>query len=224
MKCWICGADAVSGEHRVKASDIRDVFGRVDPKKPLFLHTNNRRNRKVRGIKAPVLKSRALICSKCNNERTQPHDRAWALLSRFLRTKPEIKSGDRIRLHKVFPGSVKTSMLYIHLFFLKLFGCQIAEHNVPINLKPFSEAILQNKAHPHIYLSILPPVYKGLRSIGASDVTATKSGEEIICAVWYYFLDRFTVRVTYAKQAEFRKGLANSWHPTTVLKVLRIGK
>jgi hypothetical protein len=115
-------------------------------------------------------------------------------------------------------------MLYVHLFFLKLFGCQIAEHKIPIDLKSFSEAILQNKAHPYVRLAILPPVIKGMNSIGASDVTATKNGGEIICAVWYYFLDRFTIRIEYAKHEGFRKGFANSWHPTTVLKVLRISK
>lgn len=224
MKCWICGvAQANTGEHLIKASDIRSVFGTVAPKKPLFFHTERSRNRQVRGTKAAILKSRARICGACNNQRTQPHDRAWEKLSYFLRARQApIKKGDRIRLQKVFPGSVKRSMLDVHLFFLKVYGCQIAEHDVPIDLGPFSEAILQTHPHPYVYLTIGPDLGKGPRSVGGSDITAAKVGDRIVYAVWFYFLDRFSVRVMYAEPGEHRQGLVDAWHPSNISKCLRI--
>lgn len=223
MKCWICEADANSGEHLVKASDIRAIFGSVSQSKPLFLHTEQRRNRSVKGIKANFLKSRARICAKCNNQLTQPHDRAWERLSRHLRSRePILRARDLIRLHKVFPGTVKRSMLGVHLYFVKAFGCQIAEHNVPIDLPPFSRALLQGIPHPNVYLGISPQVDKGLRSTGHSDITAAKLNGHIAYAVWFYILDRLTVRVMYAEPGERRQGLVDAWHPSNVKKCIRI--
>jgi hypothetical protein len=48
-------------------------------------------------------------------------------------------------------------MKHVHLFFLKLFGCMICEakangHGIPINVKPFSDAIMLNRPHPEVYL------------------------------------------------------------------------
>jgi hypothetical protein len=223
MKCWICGGEADTGEHLIKASDIKSVFGRVAQNNPLYFHTDKKRNQKAKGIKASILKSRAKICALCNNQRTQPHDRAWEKLSEYLRMRqPPIKSGDRVKLHKVFPGSVKRSMLAVHLYFVKIFGCQIAEHNIPIDLKPFSNAILNNEPHPFIYIAVAPVLYNDLRSIGGSNVNAEKLEEHIVYAVWYYFLDRITVRIMYSEPSENRQGLINSWHPSNVLKCLRI--
>ena len=44
-------------------------------------------------------------------------------------------------------------MKNVHLFFLKLFGCMICEakangHEVPIDIAPFSNAIMSGQPHP----------------------------------------------------------------------------
>ena len=224
MNCWICGANADTGEHRVKASDLRAIFRSVSQNRPLFLHTEQKRNQLVKGIKAGILKSRARLCATCNNQRTQPHDRAWERLSCYLRSRGRpLRVGDRIHLHKVFPGSVRKSMLSVHLYFVKRLGCEIAEHNVPINLGSFSGAILQEGPHPNVYLAICPQIEKNARGAGGSDITAVKVGERIVYAVWFYILDKFTVRVIYAEFGERRRGLVNAWHPSKISKCLQIG-
>lgn len=223
MECWICGADADSGEHLVKASDVRSVFGVVSQKKPLFFHTEEKRNQLIKGVKVSSLKSSAKICAKCNNQRTQPHDRAWEKLSLYLRLRePPFRVGDRVRLHKVFPGSVRDSVLGVHLYFVKIFGCQIAEHEIPIDIELFSEALLNGKPHPNIYLAICPQIDKGLKSIGRSAITTEKLGDRIVFAVWFYILDKFTVRVMYAEPGERRHGLIDAWHPSSIRKCIRI--
>jgi hypothetical protein len=223
MKCWICGATAESGEHLIKASDIRSVFGNVGQTKSFFMHTDEKRNQKIQGIKAKKLKFKARLCFQCNNERTQPHDRAWEKLSYYIRNRqPPFKIGDKIRVHKAFPGSVKNSILNVHLFFLKVFGCQIAEHNVPIDLNVFSEAILKNKPHPNVYIAIAPGIDKKLKSIGASEITTAQLNGRIVYAVWYYFLDNLSVRVMYSEPGERRQGLVDSWHPGSIQKCLKV--
>jgi hypothetical protein len=80
-KCWICGEDATTGEHKTKKSDLKSVFGVPTQTQPLYYHDANRRNQLVRSLDAKILKSPSRICAECNNARTQPHNLAWAYMS-----------------------------------------------------------------------------------------------------------------------------------------------
>ncbi len=223
MKCWICGDNAQTGEHLIKASDMRSIFGHVSQNQPVHRHSASRRNVRVKGITADILKSGALLCSRCNNQRTQPYDRAWETLSAYLRSKPQIRGRDRIDLGKVFPGAVHKSMLHVHLFFLKLFGCLVAENSIPIDIGAFSKAILNNTAHPRVHLAI-SPYTDGIASgsAGYSDLDSAQLNGRVVYATWQYILDRFTIRVMYAERTEHREGLIDSWHPSSIKKCIRV--
>jgi len=223
MNCWICGSNAQTGEHLIKASDMRSIFGHVRQSQPVFRHSESRRNIPVKGINADIMKSDALICAPCNNQRTQPYDRAWETLSAYLRSRTRIRGGDRIDLGKVFPGAVHKSMLYVHLFFVKLFGCLIAEHSIPIDIGDFSNAILNNTAHQKVHLAI-SPYTDGIASVSAgySDLDTAQLNNRVVHAAWLYILDRFAIRVMYAEPTEHRKGLIDSWHPSSISKCIRI--
>lgn len=223
MNCWICGSNAQTGEHLIKASDMRSIFGHVRQSQPVYRHSASRRNVPVKGINADIMKSGALLCAQCNNQRTQPHDRAWETLSAYLRSKPHISGGDRIDLGKVFPGAVHKSMLYVHLFFVKLFGYLIAENSIPIEINSFSNAILNNIAHQKIHLAISPHT-DGIAagSAGYSDLDTAQLDNRVVFATWLYILDRFTIRVMYAEPTEHRQGLIDSWHPSSIKKCIRV--
>ncbi len=225
-KCWICGNEATTGEHRVKASDLRLIFGHFSPKKPIFYHTDKRINQKISGIGSNRLQSFALICSQCNNERTQSYDFAWEKFSSFIRSRyPFICSGEKIYLQKIFPGSVARSMLRIHLFFVKLFGCIIVENNIAIDIKHFSESILSETAHPNLFLAICPSIDRyRTNSVGYSDLRIVKKGGHVVYAVCFYILDKICVRVVFSKPGQHRKGLIGTWHPSQIKKCLRIVK
>ena len=141
--CWICGKDpATTGEHGTKRTDLRDAFGTVTQGQPLFLHNAKRRNRRVGSLDAKPLKLPGKLCSKCNNERTQPHDMAWEKLSVGLRAwKPAIGPGTVIWPKRIFGADRAQEMLNVHLFFVKLFGCHIAGNNITIGLTGLAEAI-----------------------------------------------------------------------------------
>lgn len=223
MKCWICGEGAHSGEHQLKASDLRAIFGHVRQTQPVFRHSGSRRNVAVKGLNADLMKSSALLCARCNNERTQPYDRAWERLSAFLRSRRQIRGRDRIDLGKVFPGAVHKSMLYVHLFFVKLFGCLIAENSIPIDLIGFSSSILSSTAHPKVYLAISPYIDEiPTGSAGYSDLDTAQLDGRLVYATWLYILDRFSIRVMYAEPTEHRRGLIDSWHPSTIKKCIRV--
>lgn len=221
MKCWICGNKATTGEHKTKASDLRALYGSVSQKKPLFFHTDQRRNQKVGSIKSNKFKFDALICSHCNSARTAPHDKAWEQLSKFLREKnPAIKKGDAISLHKIFPGAVSKSMLYVHLFFVKLFGCAIVEHGIPIDIGPFAEAILQQILHPKVFLAFGSSLNMGT---GLTNMETANINGRCVYATWFYIVEPVAVNVIYAEPSEKREGLVHAWNPSTISKCINVG-
>ncbi len=224
MKCWICGDEANSGEHQIKASDLKSVFGHVTQKSPLRFHTDQKRNQPIRGIKSDKLKYLALLCARCNNERTQPHDKAWERLSIYLQKRqPPIRPGMKVRLNRTFPGSVSKSMLNVHLYFLKLFGCLITEHNIPIDIDQFSNSILIGVHHPKVWLALHTGLQQpGIKHAGYSQMALEKESGNVVYASWFYVVDKVAVNVIYAEQSERRKGLVHAWHPLSMGKHVRI--
>lgn len=140
MKCWICGHNADSGEHRTKKSDLGIVFPRVSPEKPIYTKTEYGKFVNINSLESERFKSRAKICQYCNTTRSQPLDKAWEQLSTYLQSNTgSLRVRNSLLLHKVFPGQTKEAMLNIHLFFIKLFGCLIIEHKIPFQLSHFYE-------------------------------------------------------------------------------------
>ena len=221
MKCWICGNKATTGEHKTKASDLRALFNGVSQQNPLYLHTDQRRNQKVGSIKSDKFKFDSLICPYCNNARTAPHDKAWAQLSNFLRErKPAIKKGETIPLEKVFPTNLSKSMLDVHLFFVKLFGCAVLELEAPIEINPFAEAILQQKPHPKVFLAFGSSLKMGT---GMTDIETANIDGRCVYTTWFYIVEPIAVNVIYAEHSEKRGGLVHSWHPSTIKKCIYAG-
>lgn len=217
MKCWICGVEASTGEHKIKKSDLISIFGHVSLRHQLYLHNISNRNIPVKGLTVGILKSGGRLCAMCNNQRTQPFDRSWTILSDALRAKGTLRPGGHIDLGRIFPGSTRKSMLNVHLYFVKLFGCVIAEKSLPIEIGGFSQAILDSTPHPKIHLAISPMNY-GLdfAAAGYSDMSTSQVDGTILYATWLLTLDRFSVRVIYSDPSEHRKGSVDSWHPASI--------
>lgn len=212
--CWICGKNkADSKEHKTKRSDLLAVLGKPSQGEPFYYHDLHKKNQPVGSLDAKILKSPVRICSHCNNARTQPHDFAWEAMSDRLRSR-RLKVGERIRCNRVFDYLTKREMINVHLFFLKLTGCMIAEakangHDVPIPLDPFSDAIMSGRPHAEVHLQF----GRHDCGIGRSDlhVWKTDPGGSVLGG-WLYQLDTIAVSVIYAQAGRFehRRDL---WHP-----------
>lgn len=217
MKCWICDADATTGEHKIKRSDLADVFGAPTQENRLYLSDSAKKNRPIGSLKAKALKSPSRICATCNNARTQPHDRAWEQMSEYLRTcQPPIRPSSIVRANRIFPYDTKRKMQNVHLYFLKLFGCRIAEGNLPIDLATFANAILKGTVHPNVYLKFgcLPSV-DGKLMAGQSDIQTVLRTADGPCAfaTWFYEIGGLAVNVMFSDDEEKRLGLVDAWHP-----------
>ena len=105
-------------------------------------------------------------------------------------------------------------MLNVHLYFLKLFGCQIIEGKIPIELEPFANAILAGKAHANVYLAFGPTPHGGPEKMaGGSDVHVAMLNDKCAFATWFYEVGNLSANIIYAIPGERRQGLVDAWHP-----------
>lgn len=219
-KCWICGEDAATREHLAKASDLKSLFGTPTRTDPLYFHVDARpgaqprRNVPVGSLKSRTLKFEHRICLKCNSARTQPHDRAWELCSAELRKDlGRLQQAGSFRANWLFPYDTRRGMLNMHLYFVKLFGCQLVEGGVPIDIAPFGQALLQETPHPNLYLSFGPSDMPVKLAGGSDMVVAYFDDGKPAFASWFYTVGDLSVNVMYAAKGEKRAGLDRAWHP-----------
>jgi len=148
----------------------------------------------------------------CNSARTQPHDRAWEILSDALRNRnPPIKPGDIIRADRIFRCNTSRQMLSVHLFFAKVLGCEIVESKISISpgIDTIAEAIMQGKAHPNIWLAFSTSNRSGW--VGATHLDAaafqTAGAYDYLCRI--YHVDALEIRVRFSTVK-----LKPDWHPS----------
>ena len=115
-------------------------------------------------------------------------------------------------------------MLGVHLYFVKLFGCDIIEAGVPIEIAPFAQSILKGKPHPDIYLEFgYMHCSRSMPLAGRTDLHGEKRVDgKCICAAWMYYLDQAAVVVMFAALGEHREGMRTSWHPRYGTNKLRL--
>lgn len=224
MDCWICGAEGTTREHIVKASDLRSFFGHFSQKSPLYFHTKGKKNIPVGSYRSDRFKSKAKICNTCNSDTTQPYDEAWEQLSAYLRENfSQLRQNDRIDLSKVFPGSTRKSLLHVHLYFVKLFGCLIVEHHIPIDVSPFAAALRTRTAHRNIYLAFGPSLKHPKRKFaGVTPIEAVDENGVSVFATWFYILGDVVVDIIYSAEERYMKVVRDYWHPSRPGKIIRV--
>jgi hypothetical protein len=224
MRCWICGAEGNTGEHLVKASDLRKYFGSVTQREPLYFHTKIKRNIRFGSIKSRLLKSKALICNNCNSSLTQPYDRAWESLFYYISVNwLKLLKTKQINLKNVFPGHSNKSLLFVHLYFVKIFGCKIVENSIPIDINVFSNSILNQTSHQDIYIKIGSIDYgvKHKHALLTSVQALNKNGKTVF-ATWFYSVGSLIVNVIYNIMPNNDNVLRDSWQPGAVSKLIRL--
>jgi hypothetical protein len=151
--CWICRkAKALTGEHAVKKSDLKRIFGRSGAyPEPLQLRSEEG-TQDVYNDDSELLRFKTKICGECNHVRTQQHDRAWEALSKAFGNRAPLNPGDEINLTEVFPKETRDQMTRVQLYFVKVFGCAMLDEGLKVDLQTFSDAIINQSCHPDVYL------------------------------------------------------------------------
>jgi hypothetical protein len=211
--CWICNQnEANSGEHKTKRSDLLAVLGEPTQDRPFYFHEMDRPNRPVKSLDAKILKTPIRICAECNTTRTQPHDRAWECMSDRLRAR-RLKVGRWVRANKIFSHNTRLERTNVHLFFLKLFGCMFCEakangYDLPIDIVPFSQAIMSNRPHPEVHLQF----GKHDGSVGRSNLHCGTVQNGGVLAFWLYELNTIAVSIAFVQSKKF-ENRPDLWHP-----------
>ena len=227
-KCWICGQSPITGEHKIKKSDLELEFDPPSQENPLYYHTYDEKEnvpyiQKIHSFKNNKLRMKT-ICAKCNNQVTQPHDKSWEQLSTALRNKYLKKNTVVVRTNKIFKYDTKKQMCNVHLYFVKHFGCYIINNAVPIDISTFATSILHNKAHPNLFLQfgVFARSNKKFAGVSQIETVSTHDGsfhivEYIVC------IGSLSVRVIVTKgedtHSKFKNIIDNCWHPRLTSKI-----
>ena len=140
QKCWICGKPADTAEHTVKKSDLIRISGSkfFEKNNRLVKHTADKRII-IQGPDSKYVKYEKSLCKKCNNEVTQPYDRAYDLFICLIIENCNILNTKKKRFNKIYPHDTKVHQLNLFKYFVKSFGCQLIENGekVPLDLVNF---------------------------------------------------------------------------------------
>lgn len=162
-RCCLCGSDdSLTGEHKIKASALRKIFG----KDSMVIGNFDGKStpRLAQGPKSRAFHFSARVCFLCNSTRTQATDREFdrfhVLVSSLL------SQGKDPSLVFDFPQYTTGSEAYLNVFryFSKLLCCHVAESCGPRPLEACNFAIGRAERNV-VFLQIdADPMYKAYRN------------------------------------------------------------
>lgn len=130
--CVLCGSHIdPSGEHKIKASSLRDQFG----VQPMVIVRDGEPPRSARGPKSRQFHFSVPLCSPCNNERTRDADLEWdrfrrAALDRIASGQEPVTAFDAERYAPVGSANPK-HYLDVLRYLAKLVSGHLAEIAAP---------------------------------------------------------------------------------------------
>lgn len=84
-RCWWCGNEADSREHKWKKSELAALYGTPDSENyPLTWIDSEGVLRSIQGPNSALVKFEKSLCQNCNGARSQPFDRAYDLWIKYV--------------------------------------------------------------------------------------------------------------------------------------------
>jgi hypothetical protein len=174
-RCCLCGsAEDLTGEHKVKASALRAIFGA----EPMVIgHFDGESEpRSAQGPKSRAFHFSAQLCLTCNSARTQPADKEF---DRFHKEALRLLlAGDEPRLALALDRYRVGSQPYLDVFryLAKLLACHIAEFGGPRSIQIGDFATGKSDFNP-IKLSVdADPTYRQYSALSGEPSYAAHGG------------------------------------------------
>ena len=177
--CCLCGVAApLTGEHKVKASAIRAMFG--SEKMVIGQFGGEQPYRNAQGPKSKALHHSAGLCADCNGARTQPADREFDRLHK-LTLAHHAAGKDPITAFEV-PRYAEGGAPYLNVFryFAKLLCCQMGDVHGPrpVSVSAFATGELD---HNRVFLQVDgDPNYRDWSAVSGEHAYAAHGGLAII--------------------------------------------
>lgn len=138
MKCWICGSEANSSEHKFKKKDFKRLWGEGPYRgEATIAHVANGTMSNVHGPNSDRAKFSPCLCEECNNSFSQPFDLAYdEFIDWFELNKLDVYQKRVINWEDVYGDSFPEKQRNLYKYFAKCFGCRIANfgHQVPTDV------------------------------------------------------------------------------------------
>jgi hypothetical protein len=136
-------------------------------------------------------------------------------LSRELRKRlRSLSDGKKLRAETVFPYDTRRHMLGVHLFFVKLLGCELADSELsPFDLSRLSSAVMNERPHPSFYLQFGYGATMGnALHMGTSDISIDALSNGAKFGMWAYSAGGFSAMVALVEY-DSPKVPGRWWHP-----------
>lgn len=132
-ECWICGELATSGEHIYKRTDLQREFSATNFKKGISREIRHERKLRLNSPKSKHAKFKNSLCSKCNNETSQPFDLAYdQFISFYKENEDEIVGSRTLNLENIFGADWKSSLENLKKYYVKHIGCRLSQNGIEI--------------------------------------------------------------------------------------------
>jgi hypothetical protein len=133
--CWWCQErPATTGEHKFKAADLTRMLAESGP---LIWGDGDGAMREIKGksgIKRDryrVIKFPKSLCAPCNNDRSQPFDRAYDTYSSYLGSH-QLRAKSGVDFEGIFGTDWRTPLLNLARYYAKHFGCRMVNTGLPV--------------------------------------------------------------------------------------------
>lgn len=132
--CWICGADATTGEHSQKKTDVIAMFGSKSFSKVVKHDYDKNKKTIIQGPNSRTLKYDDNLCEHCNTARTQAFDLAYTTFAEYVRNNfAELGHTLTVNTNIVFgKGATRKERRNLFLYFIKAFGCELNDRNLAV--------------------------------------------------------------------------------------------
>lgn len=131
-KCWWCSDVANSREHKWKASELREIFGKGDYGREVVWASGDDLTN-LRSARSSGAKFSATMCVRCNNERSQPFDYAYSEWSSYaIRHHDDIVATRRVNFEDVFGDQTPEKLPLLARYYVKHICCRLAEDRIAI--------------------------------------------------------------------------------------------
>lgn len=132
--CWICKRVADSAEHRIKKSDLVNLYGSGSYKgENAVVLIRAGQEIPVQGPNSKFVKYKKHLCSKCNNEFSQPFDKAYERFIAYIRQNKDLIIKRRlIDFQDIYGDEFEVGQCNLYKYFVKSLGCRLSNDNYPI--------------------------------------------------------------------------------------------
>ncbi len=135
-RCWWCGEPGLTSEHKFKRSDLTRMWDSEDG----LVWGSDTSTRSVRSLRrSKDVRFRPNLCARCNNERSQPFDRAYSAFSDYVWRSAGLWQSDYVDMAEVFGPSWPAKVLDLARYIAKHLGSRMCHegYRVPDSIARF---------------------------------------------------------------------------------------